>query len=221
MREWKSIVRSKLNGLDRRLSEREEVAGELAGHLEDLYEQFLAQGLCESEAFRLTLKETTPCQELAKNINRAMRKEDAMNPRTKTLWLPGLTAFATASILLMLLEHFVYLRPRLWVNNGGLLVIYLSWWILLPLCGAAGAYLSRRAGGERSARLAAGLFPAIVMLCVFCFVLPVSVVIERNRFVMQHPVLFLLAMVNWTVIQGFALLLGALPFLRQSRMVQP
>lgn len=221
MPEWNSIVRSNLKDLDLRRSEREEVAAELASHLEELYEQFLAQGLCESEAFRLTLEQTTPWQELAKNINRAKRKEDVMNRRTKTLWLPGLTAFATASILLMLLERFVYLRPTLWVNDGGVLVIYFSWWILLPLCGAAGAYLSRRAGGERSARLAASLFPAIVMLCVFCFVLPVSIVIERNQFVMQHPVYFLLAMVNWTIVPGFALLLGALPFLRQKRLIQP
>jgi hypothetical protein len=219
--EWKSIVRSNLKDLDLPLCEQKEIAAELASHLEDLYEQFLAQGLSEGEALQFTLEQTTPWQDLAENINRAKRKGDVMNHRTKTLWLPGLAAFASASILLMLLERFVYVRPTLWLNNGGVLVIYLSWWILLPLCGAAGAYLSRRAGGERSALLAASLFPAIVMLCVFAFVLPVSIVIERNRFVMQHPVYFLLAMVNWTVIPGLALLLGALPFLRQPRMIKP
>jgi hypothetical protein len=218
--EWNSIVRSNLKGLDLRGSESEEVAAELASHLEELYEQFLAQGSCESEAVRLTLEQTKPWQELAKNINRAKHKEDVMNNRTKTLWLPGLAAFASASILLMLLERFTFLHPRLWLKDGGLLVIYFSWWILLPLCGAAGAYLSRRAGGERLARLAASLFPAIVMLCVFCFVLPVSIVIERNQFVMQHPVYFLLALVNWTIVPGFALLLGALPFLCQPAMMQ-
>jgi hypothetical protein len=221
MPEWNSIVCSNLKHLDLRLSEREEIVAELASHLEDRYGQFLEQGWSESEAFRLTFEEATPWQELAKNINRAKRKEDGMNTRTKTLWLPGLAAFASASILLMFLQRFVYLQPTLWVNNGGVLVIYFSWWILLPLCGAAGAYLSRRAGGERPARLAASLFPAIVMLCVFGFILPVSIVIERNQFVMQHRVYFLLAMVNWTIIPGVALLLGALPFLRQARMVRP
>jgi hypothetical protein len=214
MPEWNSIVQSNLRDLDLCLGEQEEIAAELAGHLEDRYAQFLAQGRSESEALRLTLEETTPWQDLAKNINRAKRKEDVMNTQTKTLWLPGLAAFITASILLMLLERFVYLRPTLWLQDG-VLVIYLSWWILLPLCGAAGAYLSRRAGGKWWACLAASLFPALVMLCVFCFVLPVSIVIERNPFVMQHLVYFLLALVNWTIIPGVALLLGALPFLRQ------
>ncbi len=143
-----------------------------------------------------------------------------MNARTKTLWLPGLVTFATASILLMLLERFAYLRPTIWLHDGGALVISLSWWILLPLCGAAGAYLSHRAGGKPAACVAASLFPAIVMLCVFGFVLAVSIVIERNQFVMQHPVHFLLAIVSWIIIPGCALLLGALPFLRQARMLE-
>ena len=37
------------------------------------------------------------------------------------------------------------------------------WLLSLPLCGGAGAYLSRRAGGERPACPAAGLFPVIAM----------------------------------------------------------
>jgi hypothetical protein len=58
------------------------------------------------------------------------------------------------------------------------------------------------------------------MLAVFCFVLPVSVLIERNRFVMQHPLYFLLAMASWTLIPGSALLLGAVPFLRRAGIQQ-
>lgn len=217
MPDWKAIVRQKLQPLDPGASQ-QEVVSELAGHLEDLYLQFRTRGLSESEAVPLTLQETANWQELARNIERA--KEDGMNRRTKTLWLPGLVAFATASILLMVLERFAYSRPRLWVKDGGMLVIYFSWWLLLPFCGAAGAYLSRRAGGPRLVCAAASLFPALVMLAVFCFVLPVSVLIERNRFVMQHPLYFLLAMASWTLIPGSALLLGAVPFLRRAGIQQ-
>lgn len=212
--EWNVIVRGKLKDLGLGVRQQEEVADELADHLEDIYEQFLEEGLCEPEALRLTLQEAADWRKLARNIRRARRKEDVMNNRTKTLWLPGLAALTAASVLLMLLERIVMLQPRLWWKDSGVLAIHASWWILLPLCGAAGAYLSRRGGGQRLARLAAGLFPAIVMLCVFCFVLPVSVLIERNAFVMQHPLYFLLALINWTVVPGLALLLGTLPFLR-------
>jgi hypothetical protein len=48
----------------------------------------------------------------------------------------------------------------------------------------------------------------------------VSIVIERNQFVMQHPVYFVLATVNWTIVPGFDLLLRALPFLRQRCLIQ-
>jgi hypothetical protein len=212
--EWNVIVRGKLKDLGLGVRQQEEVADELADHLEDIYEQFLEEGLCEPEALRLTLQEAADWRKLARNIRRARRKEDVMNNRTKTLWLPGLAALTAASVSLMLLERIVMLQPRLWWKDSGVLAIHASWWILLPLCGAAGAYLSRRGGGQRLARLAAGLFPAIIMLCVFCFVLPVSVLIERNAFVMQHPLYFLLALINWTVVPGLALLLGTLPFLR-------
>ena len=147
MPDWKMIVRSNLKDLDLRSGEREEIAAELASHLEDMYEQFLAQGLCESEAGRLALEETADWKKLAESITRAKRQEDVMNPRTKILWLPGFVAFATASVLLMALERVIMLRPALLVTleraiplrptfwwRDQVLVIYLCWWILLPLC---------------------------------------------------------------------------------------
>ena len=220
--------------VDCRPREREEIAAELAGHLEELYEQLLEQGKCESEAFRLALDETTDWQELAESIVSARREEGVMNSRTKTLWLPGLVTFATSSILLMILERVIMSQPALLVTleraipfrptfwwRDQVLAIFLCWWILLPLCGAAGACLSRRAGGTRLACVAASLFPAVVVLCIFCFVLPVSLVVEKNTFVARHPLYFVLAMVNWTLVPGVALILGALPFLRQSKRTQP
>ena len=122
--------------------------------------------------------------------------------------------------LLTAIERALPLRPTFWWRDQ-VLVIYLCWWILLPLCGAAGACLSRKAGGTRLACIGASLFPAIVVAGIFCFVLPVSIVIEKNTFVMQHPLYFVLAMVNWTMVPGLALILGAWPFLRQITKKQP
>jgi hypothetical protein len=229
--DWKAVVARNLKELD--ITAQEEVAAELASHLEDRYEHLLAQGMPDADAHRLVLEETPDWQEVAENIQRAKRGEELMNSRTKTLWLPGLVAFATASIVLMILQRLVLLhpalllsleritglRPTLWWKNQ-VDVIYICWWVLLPLCGAAGAYLSRRAGGTRLACAAASLFPSIVMLCIFCFVLPVSIVIDRNSFVMKHPLYFVLAMVNWTMVPSLALILGALPFLRQTARPQ-
>jgi hypothetical protein len=231
--DWKIFVASHLRG-DLGVNVREEVVAELAGHLEDRYEQLLAQGMIEADARRVVLDETPDWRELIENIGRSRHQEDAMNQRTKIFWLPGLAALTTASVLLMLLQRLVMLhpavlpalwrtiplRPTLWWKNQ-VDVIYLCWWMLLPLCGAAGAYMSRRAGGTRSACILASLFPSIVMLCIFCFVLPVSLVIDRNSFVVRHPIYFAIALVNWTMVPGLASILGALPFLRQIVKIQP
>jgi hypothetical protein len=227
--DWKAIVVSHLQDVDLDTSAKQEVAAELAGHLEDRYEHLLAQGMIEAEAQRVALEEAPDWQELIENVQRTKHTEDRMNRRTKTLWLPGLVAFAAASILLMALQRLIMLhpallltldrvvgfRPTLWWKDQAD-VIYVCWWILLPLCGGAGAYLSRRAGGTRFACIAASLFPSIVMLCIFCFVLPASLVVEKNNFVMKHPLYFVLAMLNWTMVPGLALIVGALPFLPRS-----
>jgi hypothetical protein len=227
--DWKAIVAQNLKEFGLNLPAADEVADELAAHLEDRYEQLLAQGMRDTDAHCLVLREMQDWQELADNIKRANRTEDTMNRRTKILWLPGLVSFTTASILLMTLQRLITLRPALllslehitglhptlwWKDQTD--AIYLCWWVLLPLCGAAGAFLSRRSGGSRLACAAASLFPSIVMLGIFCFVLPVSGVIEKNNFIMRHPLYFVLAMVNWIMVPGLALILGALPFFRQT-----
>ncbi len=234
MPDWKAVVISNLKGIELDASAHKEVVAELAGHLEDRYQELLTQGVIEADAHRLTLDETPDWPTLVEDITRSKRKEDPMNRRSKILWLPGLVAFGTASILLMILQRLTVLRPTLllalertvgfrptfwWKDQVD--VIYLYWWILLPLCGAAGAYLSRRAGGTRFACIAASLFPSIVMLGIFCFVLPVSLVIDKNTVVRHHPIYFVLAMVNWTMVPGLALILGALPFLSRRPPTQP
>jgi hypothetical protein len=232
--DWKPIVVLHLNGLDLDPPLRRELVAELAGHLEDRYDQLLAQGMIEADARRLVLDETPDWRGLVEDIKRIKHRENPMNRRTKILWLPGLVAFSTASILLMALQRLIMLRPSLLLTLQRVVglrptlwwrdqvdPIFLCWWILLPLCGAAGAYLSRRAGGTRFASVAASLFPSIVMLCIFCFVLPVSIVIDKNAVVRQHPFYFVLAMVNWTMVPGMALILGALPFLPRASQSQP
>jgi len=138
-----------------------------------------------------------------------------MNYRTKALWLPGLAALTTASVFLMVLQ-LSSLQPRIWWKDGGG-VLYIPWLILLPLCGAAGAYLSRRGGGRRWTCLLAGLFPAFVMLAALCVLLFVGLFVDRNPFITGHLVYFLLVVLNWTVLPAVPLLLGAVPVFCRSQ----
>jgi hypothetical protein len=83
--------------------------------------------------------------------------------------------------------------------------------------GALGAYLSRRGGGERRARLVAGVFPALMFLCSLSFVGVTAVFVEHNQFVLDHPLYFATMIFPWVIFPGLALALGVLPFLREGR----
>ncbi len=211
MHDWNQIVGDSLGSLQLNARKQKETVAELAGHLEELYENHRAGGLPEQEAFELCMSQLSEARLATREFERAIREEGTMNHRTKALWLPGLVALTLASVFLMVQQRFALLQPRIYWVDDGALVLNLAWLMVLPLCGAAGAYLSRRAGGRSLNCLVAGTFPALIMLGVFCLILPVGVFIQRNTYILQHPLYFGLALLNWTVLPGAGLLLGALP----------
>ena len=140
-----------------------------------------------------------------------------MNRRTRSLWLPALAAFFGASVTLMILE-WIGMRPQMvWTSRQAVghnaLMFYWPWLATLPVCGAAGAFLSRRAYGAMGTQLAAGLSPALIMLTAMALVLPFGIAIDGFHF-FQIAALGL-NLLNWVAIPGVALLVGALPFLRE------
>ena len=139
-----------------------------------------------------------------------------MNDRTRGIWVPGLVSLTVAMTFLMILQLSGVQPQFIWMRSGPPLELYTPWVIAHPVFGAIGAYLSRRAGGDRRACLAAGLFPSMVMFGVFCVGLAILVV---NR--QLHPVSLLVAFGQiscWIVLPGLALLAGALPFLKASKL---
>ena len=94
----------------------------------------------------------------------------------------------------------------------------LRWLMLLPVCGAAGAYLSRRAGAKRLTCLVAGIFPAIIMVGSFCVFFPTGLA-QRNSFINHHLLYLGLSVFDWTVLPGSALFVGAaaLAYLRRDQ----
>jgi hypothetical protein len=206
MRDWKTVVKANLGTLRMDVDQREEIISELAAHLEDLYQEHRTHGMSESMAFQLCLRQVAGGQRIARSVERT--KEGIMNHRTKALWLPGLATLATASILLVILQQVYSLHPKVFWVEGEALGVDLRWLMLLPICGAAGAYLSRSAGGKRLTCLVAGMFPAIIMLGSFCLFFPVGL-LERNGFISHHLLYLGLSVLDWTVLPGSALFLGA------------
>jgi hypothetical protein len=97
---------------------------------------------------------------------------------------------------------------------------YLVWLISQPLFGAAGAYLSRRAGAERRTELTASLFPAIVMFGMWV-VLIACIVVTRYSHVSHQWPLVLAGTLFWSVLPGLLLLLGRSLYLRTQNFARP
>lgn len=192
---------------DRRLPD--EVVAELASHLEDLYDELRLQGFAEAEAVERVLSSERDWRELSFAIHRTRHAWSTVNQRTQQLWFPALTTLLTANLLPMVFAR----ASRARFPTAGPLALYLPWFATQPFIGALGAHLSRRAGGLRSARLVAGLFPSIVIAAVGLLLIPASIFLERNMWAMTHPVLLVLNGLAWLGPVGVALFCGALPFL--------
>jgi hypothetical protein len=216
--DWGSIVREKLASLRHDVAEIDEVSAELAAHLEDLYEKYREEDLPQSSAVARVLNEVSDWRSLSRRIRRAKQKEDEMNQRTKAVWIPGLISMTVGSGVLAVLQ-IEGVRPHIvWMRSGLAVLFYIPWLIAQPAFGAIGAYISRRNGGTLGERLAAGLFPVVATLATFGVMLCVAIV--GSLFANGHGVT-LAGLMNyialWVVVPGFALAIGALPFLRNAR----
>jgi hypothetical protein len=210
------MLRERLVGLRLEPAVGEEVIAELAGHLEDTYESFLAQGIGAKEALKQAWTEFSNGRELVRKIQRAKQGEEKMNNRKKQIWLPGLVTTGLATILLTFL-HIAGIRPMaLWAPSESAAVFYIPWLLSLPVFGFVGAYWSRRAGGGTGASIIAGVFPSLFYLAFPYLTLPLALVVDRGL----GPTMAALGwfvfvsrwyLLNWVALPCIALLAGAFP----------
>ena len=139
-----------------------------------------------------------------------------MKNRISNLWLPGLVSLTSAMGLQMVLRRIGPHPHVVWVGRIPLL-LYVPWLAVLPLFGATGAYLSRRAGGALWVCVAAGLFPAIVLFGLVCLGLAGMAFGDQLNGDRPLWLYVTVSLVNWAILPGVALLLGTLPFLRAPK----
>ena len=211
--DWTQLVRERLGALGIDAEREEEVVAELAGHFEDAYEGCLERCATPASAFACAFGEVSNWSRLSREIRRATG-EDPMNERTKNLWLPGMVMLFFSSVLLMYVTHYGPLPVFVWIDPRVPLLLYVPWLVTLPLFGALGAYWSRRAGGRARTRILAGVFPVLMLAAVFFVVLPIAIIFEGHGWRILQLKAFVAFTLGWVLIPGAALLLGALPFLR-------
>jgi len=210
MLDWQELVKRRLAHIALEQDDREEVFAELAGHLEETYENLCAQGLSAEDAIRQALSQVNDWKDLRRKIQKTRSKENLMNPRVKCLWLPGLLTFAICMILLEVCQRFGPPPLVLNLEHPPVLLFYTRWLLTLPLAGAIGAYLSQRAGGSLRTVLLASIFPVLPFGVVFLIAIPAGLLLSR---VLTHHVVaasFLNLMAGWVVAPGIALLVGGL-----------
>jgi hypothetical protein len=215
MRDWKMLIQERLGALGSDSEGHDETASELACHLEDVYEAQRGQGICESESIKRALDELAGGRGLGRRIRNS--KEGKMNERTRKFWLPALASITAACILVAVVAQLSYLPHIILLRSGTMMLVYPIWLLGQLFPGAVGAYFSRRAGGNRLARLITGMFPAIVMLAVISIVVLVQVLTQgRHDFGRVDGAMIARGMVSFVLVPAVALLLGTLPFLRES-----
>ena len=219
MPDWDGLLREKLVGLSLEAGERREVIAELAGHLEETFEELRQQGLTEEAAVERALSQVRDWQSLRRRIQRARMKEDVMTDRVKQVWLPGfLTLFL--SVMLLMANELIGIKlginPLIVSAHGSGLkapvaVIYVPWLVSLLLIGAIGAYLAGRAGASARATFLSIMFPVLPHSIFFVIWIPVSLILGDHISHNTMPSALLMGLVGWVVLPGAALLAGGLP----------
>ncbi len=216
MRDWRAYVNERLGS--GRFDHGEDVADELATHLEECYAVLRAEGLPEEEAYASTCVRTGNWEELRREVISA-KQEGTIMVRVRQIWVPSLvTLLASFGLMAVLIRAGI--QPI--VSHPGEprgIILYLPWLLVLPLIGAAGAYLSRRAQGSGWRVYLAGAFPALAILAVFLLILPFRLAIDPYV-VHDFELGALVSMIlSWTVLPGIALCIGvALEGLRNARI---
>ena len=134
-----------------------------------------------------------------------------MNNRVRQFWLPGLLTITLSMGLLAVAEIY---GPKPWILRSGnppVMVVHIPWLLGLPVVGAIGAFLSRRAGGSRRAVFSSIVFPVVPYLAAILFISPV--VLSFDHFIAHSPMpaSIPMAVLGLVLTPGVALLAGGLP----------
>src|SRR6266478_6499576 len=102
--------------------------------------------------------------------------------------------------------HFAKTRKDTMTNR--VKQFWLPWLLTLPLAGAMGAYLSKRAGASRRMTLFSSVFPVLPLAAVFLIAIPVGLVLSHT---LSHGIVaaaFLTLGTAWVGVPGAILLAG-------------
>jgi len=172
MPDWEEIMRTRLRGLGASAEQQSEIASEMAGHLEDLYERSRLEGLPEEEAVARALAVIGDEAELRRKISQALRDGEFVGDWRKCFWLPALfvTAVVDWAYALISINRYNTYLDALQHSPAAIMTMvstqshFLLLSVVIPILAAAiGGLWSWLAGGGFWQRLLAGLSPGLAV----------------------------------------------------------
>ena len=139
-------------------------------------------------------------------VIRDIREGTPMDLHIKKVWLPG-----AASCLLFF--GFYWILLLLPFDKNRFQFISLPY-LVLPLVGALGAYLSRRMKGSVVERIVAALFLVFTFVALFAVRIVYGLFLEGKPYTLAHFLSGLSVTLVFVIGGGLLLLLGAWPFCR-------
>jgi hypothetical protein len=208
MPDWRTYVRERLAALSTSEAEREEIVGELAGHLEEYYFALQGDGMSEKEALRETCLRVGNWEELRQGIVTA-RQEGSMSNRVRQIWLPGVVTLFSSYVLLAFMQWLgmqpFFFRPA----PGRIVFFYTPWLLILPFIGAAGALLSRRARALGWRVYISAALPALLLAGLFAIIFPLAFIIDPKVSLELKSTTLATMTLSWVILPGIALCSGA------------
>lgn len=208
MPDWRPVLRQRLGRLGLSPQGEADVFDELGAHFEQLHEDAIAAGASPQQALEQAADQVPDWKRFRRDLR--CSKEDPMPRSPRTLLVPALTS----ALVIHALSWGVYLsgwRPPVHVRWPYGAPEWLVWMAAAPLCGALGAWMSRRGGGDLRDRLLAGLAPVWTptALLILSFLLDMF---DHPGFTLAQSVHALAGYtLDWVLMPTAALLLGALP----------
>lgn len=208
MVDWRKRVEEQLKNSNEPAQVDAEAIAEIAGHVEDAYEELVASGMPFADAEKAALDEIGDPLVLCRRISEA-REKRTMSSDTKNLFLPTMSTLALTLVGLMALRYGIFPHGFSLTSEEALL-LYFPW-----ICGSfaagllGGAWARKLAGNARPKLTALYFCPAFALVILIFARPPVSWNVVRF-----HPaattLYFAECLTLWAILPACAIFVGGL-----------
>jgi hypothetical protein len=208
MAEWGKRVEEQLKDCNQPAQVDAGTIAELAGHVEDVYEELVASGVPFADAEKAALDEIGEPMVLCRRISEA-RERRTMLSETKNLFLPTMATLALTLVGLMALRNGMYPHGFALTSEEALF-LYFPWIVGSFAVGVLGGFWVRKATGKARPKITALYFcPSCALVILILARPPVSWTVVR-----LHPAALTLYFVEcltlWAILPACAILVGVL-----------